>query len=73
MHNRNVDDRKTTIKNIKKTLRRKEKENEKLDNELEELALSVAERRNVNETNGNVCQRSDYRGLDRGIGLLLLN
>ena len=53
MHNRNVDDRKTIIKNIKKTISKKEKENRTLDNQLEELALSVAERRNVNEANGN--------------------
>ena len=52
MHHRNVNDRKETIKNIKRLIRRKEKENEKLDADLEELALSVAERRNVNEANG---------------------
>lgn len=52
MHYRNVNDRKETIKNIKRLIRRKEKENEQLDADLEELALSVAERRNVNEANG---------------------
>ena len=52
MHHRNVNDRKDTIKNIKRLIRRKEKENEQLDADLEELALSVAERRNVNEANG---------------------
>lgn len=52
MHHRNVNDRKETIKNIKRLIRRKEKENEQLDADLEELALSVAERRNVNEANG---------------------
>lgn len=45
MHHRNVNDRKETIKNIKRLIRRKEKENEQLDADLEELALSVAERR----------------------------
>lgn len=57
MHHRNVNDRKETIKNIKRLIRRKEKENEQLDADLEELALSVAERRNVNEA--NVAVRSD--------------
>lgn len=52
MHHRNVNDRKETIKNIKRLIRRKEKDNEQLDADLEELALSVAERRNVNEANG---------------------
>ena len=52
MHHRNVNDRKDAIKNIKRLIRRKEKENEHLDADLEELALSVAERRNVNEANG---------------------
>ena len=52
MHHCNVNDRKETIKNIKRLIRRKEKENEQLDADLEELALSVAERRNVNEANG---------------------
>lgn len=51
MHHRNVNDRKETIKNIKRLIRRKEKENDRLDADLEELALSVAERRNVNEAN----------------------
>ena len=52
MHHGNVNDRKETIKNIKRLIRRKEKDNEQLDADLEELALSVAERRNVNEANG---------------------
>ena len=52
MHHRNVNDRKETIKNIKRLIRRKEKENDQLDADLEELALSVAERRNVSEANG---------------------
>ncbi|XP_015758446.1 PREDICTED: cilia- and flagella-associated protein 43-like [Acropora digitifera] len=57
MHHGNVNDRKERIKNIKRLIRRKEKENEQLDADLEELALSVAERRNVNEA--NVAVRSD--------------
>lgn len=57
MHYRNVNDRKEAIKNIKRLIRRKEKENEQLDADLEELALSVAERRNVNEA--NAAGRSD--------------
>ncbi|KAM7447734.1 Cilia- and flagella-associated protein 43 [Porites harrisoni] len=57
MHHRNVNDRKETIKNIKRLIRRKEKDNEQLDADLEELALSVAERRNVNEA--NAAGRSD--------------
>ena len=52
MHRRSVEDRINAIKNIKRLIRRKEKENEALDGDLEELALSVAERRNVNEANG---------------------
>ena len=52
MHHRNISDRKESIKNVKRLIRRKEKENEQLDADLEELALSVAERRNVNEANG---------------------
>lgn len=57
MHHRNVNDRRETIKNIKRLIRRKEKDNEQLDADLEELALSVAERRNVNEA--NAAGRSD--------------
>ncbi|XP_068708688.1 cilia- and flagella-associated protein 43-like [Montipora foliosa] len=57
MHHRNISDRKESIKNVKRLIRRKEKENEQLDADLEELALSVAERRNVNEA--NAAGRSD--------------
>jgi hypothetical protein len=54
MHERNVDDRKETIKGIKRVIRKKEKDNSNLDHDLEEIALSVAERRNVNEMNGKI-------------------
>ena len=63
MHHRNVNDRKETIKNIKRLIRRKEKDNEQLDADLEELALSVAERRNVNEANGKQSVVSAEQGI----------
>ena len=71
MHDRNVNDRKDTIKGIKKVIRKKQLENAKLDQELEELALSVAERRNVNEMNGNEFRFSLSRSLPSSLFNLL--
>ncbi|XP_031564143.1 cilia- and flagella-associated protein 43-like [Actinia tenebrosa] len=62
MHERNVNDRKETIKGIKRVIHKKEKDNTKLDGDLEELALSVAERRNVNEMNA---ERRNDTGAER--------
>lgn len=50
-HVRNVDDRRRIIRDLKKAIRKKEIENSRLDDDLEELALKVAERRNVSDPN----------------------
>ena len=52
MHKRNVEDRRNSIKKLKRLIRQKDDENSSLDNDLEEISLSVAERRNVNDANG---------------------
>ena len=52
MHKRNVSDRSNALKKLKKLIKTKESDNTSLDQNLEELSLSVAERRNVSQTNG---------------------
>ncbi|CAB3976600.1 Hypothetical predicted protein [Paramuricea clavata] len=46
-HARNVEDRHRVIRDLKKAIRKKEIENERLDIDLEEMAITVAERKNV--------------------------
>ena len=46
-HERNVGERCRVIRELKRAIRRKEIENERMDIDLEEMALKVAERRNV--------------------------
>eukprot|EP00795_Rhopilema_esculentum_P012071 gene12071-2664_t len=57
MHKRNVLDRSNALKKLKKLIKSKESDNTSLDQNLEELSLSVAERRNVSQTNEN--ERND--------------
>merc|ERR1712226_292497 len=53
MHHRNIKDRKRVIRTLKRQIRDKNTENEKLDTELEKLALCVAERKNINDVNAD--------------------
>lgn len=52
MHKRNVTDKLDALKRFKRLIKKKEEDNTELDGRLEDLSLSVAERRNVSETNG---------------------
>ncbi len=49
---RNVEARRRVIRDLQKAIRRKEIENERMDIDLEEMALKVAERRNVSNPDG---------------------
>ena len=49
---RNVEDRRRVIRDLKKAIRRKEIENQRMDIDLEEMAIKVAERQNVSNPNG---------------------
>lgn len=49
---RNVEDRRRVIRDLKKAIRRKEIENKRMDIDLEEMAIKVAERQNVSNPNG---------------------
>ena len=51
MHKRNVTDKLDALKRFKRLIKKKEDENTGLDGRLEDLSLSVAERRNVSQTN----------------------
>lgn len=51
-HARNVEDRQRVIRDLKRAIRKKEIENERMDVGLEEMALKVAERKNVSDPNG---------------------
>lgn len=50
-----MQDRRRIIGDLKKAIRKKEIENARLDEDLEELALKVAERKNVSNPNGMFC------------------
>ena len=54
MHTNNIADKNRSLKRLKRLIKNKETDNSKLDENLEELSLSVAERRNVSQTNGNI-------------------
>ena len=52
MHKRNLSDKMGVMKRLKRLIKAKETENSRLDENLEDLSLSVAERRNVSQTDG---------------------
>lgn len=52
MHGRNVQDRKRIIRKLRHQIVSKVEENEQLDIDLEEMALSVAERKNIHDVTG---------------------
>ena len=54
MHSNNIADKDRSLKRLKRLIKNKDSDNSKLDDDLEELSLSVAERRNVSQTNGTV-------------------
>ena len=51
-HEKACDERKKILKGLRHTIRGKEKNNASLDNDLEEMNVSVAERKHINEVNG---------------------
>ena len=52
MHGRKVDDKKRVMRKLKRQIRQKSEENLKLDVDLEEMALDVAERTQINKNHG---------------------
>ncbi|XP_074642124.1 cilia- and flagella-associated protein 43-like isoform X2 [Tubulanus polymorphus] len=52
-HEKNVQDRKSTLKELRKIIREREEENKSLDGELEELNVSVNERRHIHEVDAD--------------------
>ena len=52
MHDRKVGDKKRAIRKLKRQIRQKADENQKLDDDLEEMALDVAERTQINKSHG---------------------
>ena len=52
MHKSNITDKNKSLKRLTRLIKNKEDDNSKLDEDLEELSLSVAERRNVSQTIG---------------------
>ena len=52
MHQKNVADRKRQIRSLKRQIREKGDENIQREEDLEQLSLSVAERKNINDVNG---------------------
>lgn len=55
-HEKNVDDRKKTLRELKRIIKEKAEENSALTKELEELNVSVNERRHIHEVNGKYIQ-----------------
>ena len=51
-HEKNVMQKKRIVKDLKKTIKERQDENGELSNELEDLNVSVNERRNIHEVNG---------------------
>ena len=51
-HEKAVEGRKKILKELRHTIRGKEKNNATLDKDLEEMNVSVAERKHINEVNG---------------------
>ena len=58
MHKSNITEKNRSLKRLTRLIKNKETDNSKLDEDLEELSLSVAERRNVSQTIGKIllCQ-----------------
>ena len=52
MHDRKVGDKKRVMRKLKRQIRQKSDENQKLDVDLEEMALDVAERTQINKNHG---------------------
>ncbi|XP_066933494.1 cilia- and flagella-associated protein 43-like [Clytia hemisphaerica] len=52
MHNRKVSDKKRTIRRLKRQIREKMDQNHKFDDDLEDLALNVAERTQISKKTG---------------------
>ena len=52
VHEKTLDDKKKTLKEIEKTIKQKENDNEQLLKELEDLNVSVHERKHIEEVNG---------------------
>ncbi|XP_033633066.1 cilia- and flagella-associated protein 43-like isoform X1 [Asterias rubens] len=50
-HEKNCEERKKIVKKLRQTIRGKEKNNATLDKDLEEMNVSVAERKHINEVN----------------------
>ena len=69
---RNVEDRRRVIRDLKKAIRRKEIENQRMDTDLEEMAIKVAERQNVSNPNGKIALKTIglYRELSSFIFIL---
>ena len=53
-HEKNCEERKKIVKKLRQTIRGKEKNNATLDKDLEEMNVSVAERKHINEVNGKL-------------------
>ena len=51
-HEKTTDERKRTYKDLEKTIRQKDNDNEQLLKELEDLNVSVYERRHIEDVNG---------------------
>ena len=51
-HEKNVDERKKTLRDLKRIIKERAEENAALTKELEELNVSVNERRHIHEVNG---------------------
>ena len=54
MHKSNITEKNRSLKRLTRLIKNKETDNSKLDEDLEELSLSVAERRNVSQTIGKI-------------------
>ncbi|XP_072041951.1 LOW QUALITY PROTEIN: cilia- and flagella-associated protein 43-like [Amphiura filiformis] len=50
-HDKNIGERKKVLKKLRHTVRKKEKDNADLDNQLEEMNVCVAERKHINDVN----------------------
>ena len=61
-----MSDRKRMLKELKKTIKERTEENASLSKELEELNVSVNERKHIHEVNGQ-CQPAAY-GIPHGGG-----
>lgn len=53
-HEKNVDEQKQMLKELRKTIKQKEEENRALERELEELNVSVNERQHIDDVNGKI-------------------